>query len=135
VSRSTYAALFAAIGIAYGAGNGTTTFNLPDLRQRFPLGKAASGTGATLGGTGGAIDHIHNLDNTSAHAQVQMSGGPGNIFMDRQIVPGWTPSVTTVLPNSVTANGTLQTNGTRLAGDTDGENPPFQVVNYEIVAL
>lgn len=59
VSRTTYAALFAVIGITYGSGDGSTTFNLPDLRQRFPLGKAASGTGSTLGGTGGNIDHTH----------------------------------------------------------------------------
>lgn len=35
------------------------TLTLPDMRQKFPIGKAASGTGATLGGTGGAIDHTH----------------------------------------------------------------------------
>lgn len=61
VSRTTYAALFAIIGTTYGVGNGSTTFNLPDMRQRFPLGKAASGTGSTLGGTGGLIDHIHTV--------------------------------------------------------------------------
>jgi hypothetical protein len=38
VSRSTYAALFAAIGTTFGAGNGSTTFNLPDLRGEFPRG-------------------------------------------------------------------------------------------------
>lgn len=38
VSRTTYAALFAAIGTTYGAGNGSTTFNLPDLRGVFPRG-------------------------------------------------------------------------------------------------
>ncbi|MBS7660554.1 tail fiber protein [Pseudomonas lalucatii] len=38
VSRSTYAALFAAIGTTYGAGNGSTTFNLPDLRGEFIRG-------------------------------------------------------------------------------------------------
>lgn len=64
ISRTTYAALFAITGISYGAGDGSTTFNIPDLRQRFPLGKAASGTGATLGGTGGSIDHTHT---TPAH--------------------------------------------------------------------
>ena len=37
VSRTTYAALFAICGISYGAGNTTTTFNLPDGRLRFPL--------------------------------------------------------------------------------------------------
>lgn len=35
VSRTTYAALFAVIGTTYGAGNGSTTFNLPDLRGEF----------------------------------------------------------------------------------------------------
>lgn len=38
VSRTTYAALFAAIGTTYGAGNGTTTFQLPDLRAEFLRG-------------------------------------------------------------------------------------------------
>jgi microcystin-dependent protein len=59
VSRGTYAALFAVVGTTFGAGDGSTTFALPDLRGRFPLGKAASGTGSTLGGSGGAIDHVH----------------------------------------------------------------------------
>jgi microcystin-dependent protein len=38
VSRTTYANLFAAIGTLYGAGDGTTTFNLPDLRGEFVRG-------------------------------------------------------------------------------------------------
>lgn len=53
VSRSTYANLFAAIGTAYGAGNGSTTFNVPDLRGRTPVGRNG-GSFPTLGGTGGA---------------------------------------------------------------------------------
>jgi microcystin-dependent protein len=61
VSRTTYVNLFTAISTTYGVGDGSTTFNLPDLRQRFPLGKATSGTGSTLGGTGGAIDHTHTV--------------------------------------------------------------------------
>lgn len=59
VSRATYSALFAIIGEIYGAGNGTTTFNLPDLRGRFPFGKAATGTGSTLADDFGLIDHVH----------------------------------------------------------------------------
>jgi microcystin-dependent protein len=58
VLRATYAALFAVIGTTYGSADGTH-FNLPDLRQRFPLGKAAGGTGNTLAATGGNIDHTH----------------------------------------------------------------------------
>lgn len=38
VSRTTYAALFAAIGTTFGAGDGSTTFALPDLRGEFPRG-------------------------------------------------------------------------------------------------
>jgi microcystin-dependent protein len=38
VSRTTYAALFTAIGTTYGVGDGSTTFNLPDLRGEFPRG-------------------------------------------------------------------------------------------------
>lgn len=64
VSRATYAALFAIVGTTYGAGNGSTTFNLPDLGGRVPAGKEASASrltsagsgvdGGTLGATGGA---------------------------------------------------------------------------------
>lgn len=48
VSRTTYAALFSAIGSLYGAGNGTTTFNLPDLRGEFVRG-ADMGRGVDVG--------------------------------------------------------------------------------------
>lgn len=56
VSRTTYALLFAEIGTTWGAGNGTTTFNVPDLTGRFPLGAGGS---YTLGATGGAVQHSH----------------------------------------------------------------------------
>lgn len=46
VSRTIYAALFAVIGTTYGAGNGSTTFNLPDARGRVILG---AGTGTKVG--------------------------------------------------------------------------------------
>ena len=42
VSRTTYASLFAAIGVSYGVGDGATTFNLPDLRGKVPVGKDAT---------------------------------------------------------------------------------------------
>jgi len=66
ISRATYNDLFLVISTAYGVGNGTTTFDLPDLRQRFPLGKAVSGTGGTLGDTGGSIDPTINIAHTHA---------------------------------------------------------------------
>ncbi len=51
VSRTTYSALFAKIGVAFGVGDSTTTFNLPDLRNKFIMG--ASGVNP-VGATGGA---------------------------------------------------------------------------------
>lgn len=59
VSRTLYPELFAAIGTMYGAGDGATTFNLPNLKSRFPLGKSDTGSTGTLGGSGGALDHTH----------------------------------------------------------------------------
>src|SRR3990167_10329561 len=58
VSRTTYARLFNNISTRFGTGDGSTTFNIPDMRFKFPLGKAASGTGSTLGGTGGEENHM-----------------------------------------------------------------------------
>lgn len=49
VSRTDFANLFAAIGIAYGAGNGSTTFNLPDLRGYFVRGAGTNSDGITAG--------------------------------------------------------------------------------------
>lgn len=64
VSRSVYGALFAALGTTHGAGDGSTTFNLPDCTGRSIYGKEASETrittavsgvnGGTLGAAGGA---------------------------------------------------------------------------------
>ncbi len=104
VSRTTYSSLFAIIGTTFGAGNGTTTFNLPDLRQRFPLGKASSGTGNALGATGGNIDHSHT----------GVTGGPSDNQATLPLVPiGMAPT---------------STHTHTIASD----NPPFQVVNFII---
>ena len=44
VSRTTYAALFAEVGTTYGAGDGSTTFNIPDMTDRFIQGSGTAGT-------------------------------------------------------------------------------------------
>jgi microcystin-dependent protein len=49
VSRTTYAALFAAIGATWGAGNESTTFNLPNLANRFLAGVGTDSLGAAGG--------------------------------------------------------------------------------------
>jgi microcystin-dependent protein len=77
VSRSTYAALFAAISTTYGAGDGSTTFALPDLRGYFVRGSGTN-SDATAAGTFGAKiadtlkSHTHtgttSVDGSHAHA-------------------------------------------------------------------
>lgn len=61
VSRATYAALFAAIGTAYGVGDGSATFNVPDYRGRAILG-AGAGPGLTARNRGDRIgEEAHAL--------------------------------------------------------------------------
>ena len=85
VSRSTYAALFAVIGTTYGSGDGSTTFNLPSLKGKVPVGKDAAQTEFdTLGETGGSktVDssHTHTLTdvttNTLSWSAGEQATGP-----------------------------------------------------------
>lgn len=67
VSRTTYATLFAAIGTTFGVGNGTTTFNLPELRGEFLRGLDGGrgvDSGRALGSAQGDLvkDHKHAFD-------------------------------------------------------------------------
>lgn len=72
VSRTIYSSLFAAIGTMYGAGDGTTTFNLPDLRGRVPVGKNGGSFG-TLGATGGVESVALTIDQMPSHTHIQDS--------------------------------------------------------------
>lgn len=113
VNRTTYAALFAIVATTYGVGDGSTTFNLPDLRQRFPLGKATAGTGSTLGGVGGAIDHIHTVP-------IDGYGTAGSPVSGRIIT-------------SDGAGGVISPYAVSNSSPNSGlNNPPFQVVTYII---
>lgn len=115
VSRSTYSALFSIIGTTYGVGNGSTTFNIPDLQQRFPIGKATAGTGSTLGGTGGTIDHLHTVDppNTTTN-QGAVINNVTLLAIGSAASPTHTHDVNIAEFNSGTAN------------------PPYLVINYII---
>lgn len=64
VSRTTYANLFSVIGTTYGTGDGSTTFNIPDLQGRVPVGYKSSDTSFdTIGETGGSKElQSHNHD-------------------------------------------------------------------------
>ena len=80
VSRTTYADLFAAIATAYGVGDGSTTFNLPDLRGRVVAGKDDMGGAdagrlsggvagrTTLGGSGGTATHTLTTGEMPSHS-------------------------------------------------------------------
>ena len=61
VSRTTYATLFSRIGTTFGSGDGSTTFNLPDFRNRFPVGAGSTYNGGATGGFADAavITHTH----------------------------------------------------------------------------
>jgi microcystin-dependent protein len=74
VSRTTYAALFTAIGTTYGAGDGSTTFNLPDLRGEFPRG-LDDGRGVDSGRAIGTAqgDAIRNITADMAMRQADNS--------------------------------------------------------------
>jgi len=98
VSRTTYADLFAAIGTTYGAGNGSTTFNVPDLGGRTVAGKEASASrlttggagidGATLGAAGGTQTHTLTTAQMPSHSHSysdpghahSCQGAPGTVF-------------------------------------------------------
>jgi microcystin-dependent protein len=110
VSRSIYAALFAAIGTLYGVGDGSTTFNLPDLRGRDIIG---TGTGVglsprALGAKGGeethtlsvvempSHNHLVNTINNPAnyppennynYVRIWQGGNAGGLCRDRNSVP------------------------------------------------
>ena len=63
VSRTIYSALFAVIGTTFGAGDGTTTFNLPDFDNRFPVGAGDLYAVAATGGSKDAVvvSHAHTI--------------------------------------------------------------------------
>ena len=101
ISRTTYSTLFSVVSTTYGAGNGSTTFTLPDLRGRTVFGKDNMGgsaasrltsaggiTGTTLGATGGAQtkslatgempSHSHTYKDAYFAENHSQSGAVGN---------------------------------------------------------
>jgi len=100
VSRTTYADLFAIVGTTYGAGDGSTTFNVPDLQDNVAVGKSP---GKALASTGGAnttpVSPAGNIAGSTANATLSTgqlashshpngytrstsgnSGGPGSLY-------------------------------------------------------
>lgn len=114
VSRSTYAALFTAISTTYGVGDGSTTFNVPDLRGRVPVGYYASGPAEVnaLGDNEGLL--VNNRNISHRHSITNGSGGSGSAI----------PTASSGTPiNQVMYTG----------GDTaNTEYPAYLAINYII---
>lgn len=70
VSRETYSDLFKVIGITYGSGDGSTTFNLPDLRGNVAIGVSND---YALGDAGGEKTHTLTIDEMPVHTHTQDS--------------------------------------------------------------
>ena len=66
VSRSTYSALFAVVGTTYGAGDGSSTFGLPDLQDKVAVGKSPSKALASTGGAN-AVTNAGNVGGNAAN--------------------------------------------------------------------
>lgn len=79
VNRQAFSSLFAVIGIEFGAGDGSTTFNVPNMSDRFPRG---THTGTEVGDTGGSATstatHTHFTSGTSGTESTGHLHGTGN---------------------------------------------------------
>jgi microcystin-dependent protein len=122
VSRTTYAALFAITGTTYGSGDGSTTFNVPDLRGEFIRGWAddrAVDTGRAFGSAQGAdtnlLSHTHSTTVTGyAQTGTGVAGGItyGAGFTERN-------DDGSISPNPNTASLTYTTGGPSPAGGAE----------------
>ena len=125
VSRTTYAALFAAIGTTYGAGDGSTTFNVPDLIERVPMGAGSmDGHDETPLGTMGG-EKMHQLTNEELPEKItfpygtQSQSGNDSKFSNSAM---WTHSPT-VNSLSIPITG---------GGNPHNNMQPYTAVNYII---
>ena len=125
VSRTTYAALFAAIGTTWGAGNGSTTFNVPDTRGRFRATAGTDGTSAskTFGQKLG--DAIRNI--TGSTGTVYRASGAGASGAIALASYGSTPAKPGVIGGDPGDNATIEFNAS-LSVPTANENRPFSIV-------
>jgi len=151
VSRATYAALFAAIGVTYGAGDGVGTFNVPNLKGRAPVGldvaQAEFNALAKVGGTKTVTlteaqmpTHNHATNTTgSGHTHefgfewtsVTGSTGASERVTDIQNKTGGGGTNETAV---ATSTGSAHTHGVTDSGGSGSHNnlQPYQVVNFII---
>lgn len=144
VERKKFAKLFAAIGTRFGPGTSPQTFNLPDLRGRFPLGvdtmggKAAgrvSGSGGMfLGGSGGTDKHQLLIEEVPTHEHLATT-----VHTELRPLPGGsappTPGKMRALVQIREAGEPVSAPTSPAGGNLEHENmSPFLAVNYIIFA-
>lgn len=128
VSRTTYANLFKAIGTTYGSGNGSTTFNLPELTGRVLVGAGfmeATGT-INVGQKGGEAEHKLTID------ELPELESKLNIFADTSQSNKWGVSIeqtTSYAGEAKSLNDILQENG---GGQSHNNMQPYIGINYII---
>ncbi len=143
VSRSTYSDLFSAIGTTYGSGDGSSTFNLPDLRGRVVAGKDDMGgssanrltdqtgglNGDTLGDTGGS--ETHTLTEAQLAAHTHGAGSYTALFPGdgTQSTAGGTGNRGTQGGSNLTVSGTSGSTG---SGSAHNNVQPTIILNYII---
>lgn len=79
INRTTYATLFSICGTAYGAGDGSSTFNIPDLRTKVPVGfKSGDSNFGALGAVGGEVNHTLTTAEMPTHTHTSPLYSPNN---------------------------------------------------------
>lgn len=132
ISRTDYADLFSVIGTTYGTGDGSTTFNIPNLKGRVPVGLDTSDTSFdTLGETGGEKAHTLSIDEMPRHNhEVHASIGGGGQINGGFNAPGGTEHYN--IPFDLTNNTDYIS--TWYIGNSQAHNilQPYIVMNYII---
>lgn len=134
ISRAAFPVLFGVIGTTYGAGDGSTTFNVPDLRDRGAVG--ASGTKA-LGSAGGSATkpvpvHTHSTPNHTHTDNFSIAGSTSGLLTNSGSNLAAVNGHTHVLNGGVTSSG-AGTTGAASGADFDVMNP-YLAMNYIIRA-
>jgi len=129
ISRTTYATLFALIGTLYGPGDGSTTFNVPDLRGRSIVGFAASGGHADVS-TLGNNDGVALVNRRPKHAHTVALTLPDHTHTNSLTLPNHVHGNSFTLPDHAhgvndpghihTANGPWQVSGAQHPGSVGG---------------
>lgn len=98
-NRVTYAALYTAVGITWGPGDGSTTFNVPDLQGRAIIGHGAGAglTARTVGQNGGEETHLLLVSEMPSHNHTLIDGGHSHGLNDPGHAHGITAAATGIV--------------------------------------